>query len=208
MTYFPDRLFVGCGSFASAYFAELTKAAATVHEDAITSAGELISDTLQRGGRIFSCGNGGSAAIANHLVCDCLKGIRSGTELRPKIHSLSTTVELITAIVNDIGSDEMFSFQLESLGEPGDLLISISSSGSSPNIVRCLEVAKQMGLGTIAMSGFTGGRSRELADVSLHVECENYGIIEDIHQSLMHILAQFTRHSRLDRNEKLGLVKF
>lgn len=208
MSYFPDRPFADAGAYAGEYYARMAAAAQTIDPAAISAAARLITETTKAGKRIFSCGNGGSAAIANHLVCDCLKGIRSDTALRPKVHSLSSTVELITAIVNDIGSEQMFSFQLESLGEPGDLLISISSSGTSPNIVRTLELARAMGLRTIAMSGFSGGASRELADVSLHVDCENYGIVEDLHQSLMHILAQYTRHAHIDEPGKLGQVKF
>lgn len=208
MAFFPDRLILHAGNYASEYFARMATAAATIDPTAIAVAGALIAETTKAGGRIFSCGNGGSAAIANHLVCDCLKGIRSDTALRPKVHSLSTTVELITAIVNDIGSEEMFSFQLESLGEAGDLLIAISSSGASPNIVRTLELARGMGIKSIAMTGFSGGMSREIADVSLHVDCDNYGIVEDLHQSLMHILAQYTRHSHLDDSAKLGKIKF
>lgn len=208
MAFFPDRLIAGAGNYSAEYFARMAAAAATINPDAITAAGELLASTTKAGGRIYSCGNGGSAAIANHLVCDCLKGIRTDTALRPKVYSLSTTVELVTAIVNDIGSEQMFSFQLESLGEAGDLLIAISSSGASPNIVRALELARGMGLRTIAMTGFAGLPSRELADVSLHVDCENYGIVEDLHQSLMHILAQYTRHSHLDEPEKLGKLKF
>lgn len=208
MAYFPDRLIADAGSYATEYFQRLAAAAATIDPASVSAAGELIAATTKAGGRIYSCGNGGSAAIANHLVCDCLKGIRSNTALRPKVYSLSTTVELITAIVNDIGSEEMFSFQLESVGEAGDLLIAISSSGSSPNIVRTLELARRMGLRTIAMTGFAGAPSRALSDVSLHVDCENYGIVEDLHQSLMHILAQYTRHSHLDDPDKLGTLKF
>jgi D-sedoheptulose 7-phosphate isomerase len=208
MSYFPDRLIPGAGPYASEYFARMAAAAATIDPAAITAAGELIARTVHAGGRLYSCGNGGSAAIANHLVCDCLKGIRSDTALRPKVYSLSTTVETITAIVNDIGSEQMFSFQLESLGEAGDLLIAISSSGASPNIVRALELARSMGLSTIAMTGFAGAPSRHLADVSLHVDCENYGIVEDLHQSLMHILAQYTRHTHLQNPEKIGQLKF
>lgn len=208
MSYFPDRQIADTGSYAGEYFQRMAAAAATINPAAISAAGELVAKTIKAGGRIYSCGNGGSAAIANHLVCDCLKGIRTDTQLKPKVYSLSTTVELITAIVNDIGSEQMFSFQLESLGEAGDLLIAISSSGSSPNIVRTLELARRMGIATIAMSGFAGQPSRELADVSLHVECENYGIVEDLHQSLMHILAQYTRHSHLDDPSRLGQLKF
>lgn len=208
MPYFPDRQIAAAGTYATEYFQRMAAAAATIDPAAITAAGELIARTILAGGRIYSCGNGGSAAIANHLVCDCLKGIRTDTQLKPKVYSLSATVELITAIVNDIGSEQMFSFQLESLGEPGDLLIAISSSGASPNIVRTLELARSMGMATIAMSGFSGMPSRQLADVSLHVDCENYGIVEDLHQSLMHILAQYTRHDHLDQPERLGQLKF
>ena len=208
MTYFPDRLFSDAGSYASEYFQRMAVAAATIDPSAIAAAGKLIAEATDNGKRIYSCGNGGSAAIANHLVCDCLKGVRNGTAIRPKVYSLSSTIELMTAIVNDIGTEEMFSFQLESLGEVGDLLITISSSGASPNIVRVLELAKQMGMRTIAMSGFAGGASRQIADVSLHVDCTNYGIIEDLHQSLMHILAQYTRHSHLEDSSQLGTLKF
>ncbi|WP_257554420.1 SIS domain-containing protein [Sphingobium sp. CFD-2] len=208
MTYFPDRTFPEAAPYASEYFARLNAASATINPDSLNAAANLILDTTKTGKRIYSCGNGGSAAIANHLVCDCLKGIRSDTALRPKVHSFSTTVELITAIVNDIGSEEMFSFQLSSMAEAGDLLIAISSSGSSPNIIRVLELARTIGVRTIAMTGFTGGKSAQIADVSLHVECENYGIVEDIHQSLMHILAQYCRHREIDDPAKLGQVKF
>lgn len=208
MTYFPDRIFPEAAPYASEYFARLNAASATIKPDSLNTAANLILETTKAGKRIYSCGNGGSAAIANHLVCDCLKGIRSDTALRPKVHSFSTTVELITAIVNDIGSEEMFSFQLSSMAEEGDLLIAISSSGSSPNIIRVLDLARTMGVRTIAMTGFTGGKSAQIADVSLHVECENYGIVEDIHQSLMHILAQYCRHREIDDQAKLGMVKF
>ena len=157
---------------------------------------------------IFSCGNGGSAAIANHLVCDCLKGVRSGTSLRPKVHSLSTAVELITAITNDIAPEEMFAYQLSSMARADDVLIAISSSGRSANIVRALSEAKSLGLATIAMTGFSGGEAAKLADISLHVSAENYGLVEDIHQSLMHILTQYLRQAHLDRPDTLGSIYF
>lgn len=208
MPYFPDRMITDAGRYADEYFQRLAAAAATVDRDRIAAAGRLVAEIIDNGGRIFSCGNGGSAAIANHLVCDCLKGIRTGTNLKPKVHSFSATVELLTAIVNDIGSEEMFSFQLESMGQEGDLLIAISSSGSSPNIVRAIETARRMDIRTIAMTGFTGAQSRLYADLSLHVDSDNYGIIEDVHQSLMHILAQYTRHGHLGDGMKLGEVKF
>jgi D-sedoheptulose 7-phosphate isomerase len=208
LTYFPDHAYSDAGAYASDYIQRLAAAANTVSADAISAAADLILNTTLAGKRIFSCGNGGSAAIANHLVCDCLKGIRTDTLLRPKVHSFSTTVELITAIVNDIGSEEMFSYQLSSMAEAGDLLIAISSSGASPNIVKALDVAAGMSVKTIAMTGFSGGRSAEIADINLHVDCDNYGMVEDVHQSLMHILAQYCRHRNIDDGMVLGSIKF
>ncbi|OGN67997.1 MAG: hypothetical protein A3K57_03220 [Caulobacterales bacterium RIFOXYA1_FULL_67_7] len=121
---------------------------------------------------------------------------------------MSATVELVTAIVNDIGVEQMFSFQLESLASSGDVLVAISSSGASPNIISALKTAREMGMKTIAMTGFSGGAASELADVSLYVKAENYGIVEDTHQSLMHILAQYMRQSNMDQPELLGSLKF
>ena len=157
---------------------------------------------------IFSCGNGGSAAISNHLVCDCMKGVRTNSWLKPRVNSLSATVELITAIANDIGVNDIFSHQLTSLASEGDVLIAISSSGASPNIIKALEAARDMKMSTIAMTGFSGGQAARLADISLHVDMENYGIVEDAHQSLMHILAQYLRHSHLTDSSQLGFLKF
>ncbi|MBN9464770.1 SIS domain-containing protein [Brevundimonas sp.] len=208
MTYFPDRVHDSGSTYATRYFALLAEAYKTVDAGAVTAAGQLLVEASKARRTIFSCGNGGSAAISNHLVCDCLKGVRSNTSLRPKVYSLSATVELVTAIVNDIGVEQMFSFQLESLASKGDVLVAISSSGASPNIVAALRKAREIGMKTIAMTGFSGGAASELSDVSLHVRAENYGIIEDTHQSLMHILAQYMRQSNMDQPELLGSLKF
>lgn len=208
MTYFPDRPHANCGDYADGYFAELAKAVATVDRAALSAAANLLIERVKQGGRIYSCGNGGSAAIANHLVCDHMKGIANGTGLRPKVHSFSTTVELITAIANDIGTEEMFAFQVAAQVEEGDVLVAISSSGTSPNIIRAVEEAKARDVYVIALTGFTGGQTAEIADISLHVAADNYGVVEDVHQSLMHILAQYVRHAHLDDASQLGLVKF
>lgn len=208
MSLFPDHRYESAGDLAVDYFALSAKGAQTVSLDALSKAGVLLAERSGQGRMIFSCGNGGSAAIANHLVCDCMKGVRAGSSLKPKVHSLSATIELLTAIVNDIGVEDMFSYQLESLGAPGDVLIAISSSGSSPNIVKALTWAKANGMTTIAMTGFTGGESARIADISLHVSIDNYGVVEDIHQSLMHILAQYLRVSHFEDCTKLGSVKF
>lgn len=208
MNYFPHEPIADAAQFADAYFRRIATAAATVDQGALNAAAKLIEERSASGNMIFSCGNGGSAAIANHLVCDCMKGIRTGSSLHPRVHSLSATVETITAIGNDIGYDEIFAFQLGSLGKKGDVLVAISSSGDSPNIVKAIGLARELGISTIAMSGFSGGRAATLADINLHVDGHNYGIVEDIHQSLMHILAQFLRHTHLEDASRLGQIKF
>jgi phosphoheptose isomerase len=131
------------------------------------------------------------------LLCDFLKGIQTDTKLLPRVVSLASHLELITAIANDIAYDEIFAYQLRTLAAPGDVLITVSSSGNSENIVRAIDWARQNGVATIAMTGFTGGRSAKLADIDLHVTAENYGIVEDVHQSMMHALAQYLRQSAM-----------
>ncbi len=146
---------------------------------------------------MFSCGNGGSAAIANHMQCDHVKGLRTGTDLSPRFVSLSSNVEVLTAIANDLAYEDVFAYQLQSQSGPGDVLVAVSSSGRSPNIVRALTWARDNGLETIALTGFTGGGARTVADVAIHVDSANYGIIEDLHQAITHALAQYLRQSRM-----------
>jgi phosphoheptose isomerase len=150
------------------------------------------------GATVFACGNGGSAAIANHLQCDHLKGIRTATDLVPRVVSLSSSIELITAIANDLAYENVFSYQLQSQSASGDVLIAISSSGSSPNILRALTWARDHDLRTIALTGFSGGEAMNIADVAIHVSGANYGVVEDLHQAIMHALAQYIRQSRID----------
>lgn len=197
---FPNDKFSNIGDYANAYFAEIAKTAASVDHEKLAQAADILTKVYSEGGIVYSCGNGGSAAIANHLVCDHCKLIRTDTSLQSRNVSLSTTVEMITAIGNDLSYDEIFSYQLNALGKPGDVLITISSSGDSENIIRAIQKAKEIGIPVISMSGFSGGRSAKLADVSLHVEADNYGVIEDVHQSLMHLLAQYVRQAHMDES--------
>jgi phosphoheptose isomerase len=131
------------------------------------------------------------------MVCDHTKGTRADTEIHPKVHSLVSNIEITTAIANDIAYDQVFSYQLRSYSVPGDVLVAISSSGSSPNVVNALEWAKANRVHTIAMTGFSGGKAAKIADISLHVDAHNYGVVEDVHQSLMHALAQYMRQRHM-----------
>ena len=195
---FPDKKYSDANGYVDAYFSEISRAAASVDRAKVEDAAAILMKAYSDGRMVYSCGNGGSAAIANHLVCDHCKLVRTDTDLTPKIVSLSTTVEIITAIGNDISYDEIFAYQLDALAESDDVLVTISSSGDSENILRAIQVAKEKGMLVISMTGFSGGRSAKVADVNLHVAADNYGVIEDVHQSLMHLLAQYVRHLHMD----------
>jgi phosphoheptose isomerase len=181
--------------YLTAYGGETTRAWNTIDPKSFERAAAVLLDAYTQGSRVFTCGNGGSASIANHFECDHVKGIRTGTALAPRVTSLSANVELITAIANDIGYVKVFSYQLESQASPGDVLVAVSSSGDSDNIVFALRRAREIGMRAIALTGFDGGAARGLAEVSIHVDCDHYGVIEDVHQSVMHALAQCIRQA-------------
>ena len=194
---FPTRRYPDASSYFDDYHAILDRAACTIDRAAVGRAARLLLDAHARGSCVFACGNGGSASIANHLQCDHVKGIRTATDLAPRVMSLSTNVELLSAIANDMGYENVFVYQLQSQARPGDALIAVSSSGRSPNIVNALTWARDHGLRTIALTGFGGGAARTVAEVAVHVDCANYGIVEDLHQGIMHALAQYIRQSRM-----------
>jgi len=197
MASFPDKPYPTAGGYLTGYREAMAAAWASVDPAAFERAAALLAEAIKGKRMIYACGNGGSAATSGHLLCDFLKGIQTDTALRPRVVSLASHLELITAIANDIAYEEIFAFQLKTMAAPGDVLITISASGNSENIVRALDWAKANGVGAIAMTGFSGGRSAKLADINLHVAAENYGIVEDIHQSMMHAFAQYLRQSAM-----------
>lgn len=197
---FPDKKYPDIAAFAGDYFEKYAVAAASVDGKKLAEAGEILEAAYQRGATVHVCGNGGSAGISNHLVCDHLKCIQTDTDLLPRVNSLSANIEMITAIANDISYDECFVYQLRTLAQAGDILVTISSSGDSENVVRAAEWARINNVDVISMTGFSGGRTGTLANVHLNVEGDNYGVVEDTHQSLMHILAQYLRQARMDES--------
>jgi phosphoheptose isomerase len=194
---FPKAPYARAGWYFEAYAAETARAAGSIDPASLDRAAAVLLRAYTSGAGVFSCGNGGSAAIANHLQCDHVKGIRTATDLAPRVLSLSASIELMTAIANDMGYEDVFVYQLQSQSGPGDVLVAVSSSGRSPNIVRALTWARDHGLGTIALTGFDGGQARAVAEVTIHVDSANYGIVEDLHQGIMHALAQYVRQSRM-----------
>jgi phosphoheptose isomerase len=156
-----------------------------------------ICDTLERvrdsGGTVWVAGNGGSAAIADHTVCDATKGtyVDGANPLRSV--SLSANGPMLTALANDLSYDEVFRQQLIYYLGPKDAVLLVSSSGNSPNVVAACRYAKEQGVPTIAFVGFEGGELGRLADHTVWIPAKNYGIVEDAHQSLMHVFTQYLR---------------
>lgn len=142
------------------------------------------------GRQVFICGNGGSAANAIHWANDyCYPVAKSGGR-GMKMHALPANASTLTCIGNDLGYDRIFSRQLESQAEKGDLLIVLSGSGNSPNVLRALETARELGMKSYAIVAFSGGKAKALADVAIHTPIEDMQIAEDIQMSICHMLLQ------------------
>jgi len=194
---FPDQKFTDIAAYCDAYFGQTAKAAASVDRVALKRAAEILEDTYGREATLFVCGNGGSAAIANSFVCDHEKLIQTDTTLTPRVISLSANIPMMTAIANDLSYDDVFLYQLKSHARLGDALLTVSASGDSENVVRAAAWARDNKMAVIAFTGFDGGRTAKLATAHLHVDADNYGVIEDVHQGLMHLLAQYIRQSHM-----------
>ena len=177
------------------YVHQLQDALEHVPDSVLDDAFRAITTAVRENRTLFVAGNGGSAAIADHLGCDWTKGTHTAGMPPLRTRSLASNVAVLTAIANDFGYDAVFSHQLEMLGQEGDILLVISSSGNSPNILAAVETAKAMRITTIGFTGFSGGALAARADICLHVAYANYGLVEDCHQILMHTFAQlFVRH--------------
>ena len=174
-------------------------------DSALENIADHLVDHIMRGKTIFVCGNGGSAAITEHMSCDFMKGINMDTKFKPKIVSLSANSSILTAVSNDIGYEESFAYQLEMMGDKGDMLIAVSSSGNSPNIIRVLKKAKKVGIYRVSFTGFDGGEAKKLSNINVHIPADNYGIIEDAHQTCMHMIAQHIRIENDRKNSELKL---
>ena len=178
-------------SFLNKYLAELIGSIKQIDLKSVEKISNSIIKTVKKKGTIYICGNGGSAAISNHYVCDYMKFLRQHSTLKPKVVSLSSNIEIITAISNDISYDQIFKYQAENLFEKKDLLIIISSSGNSKNIKEVLKYANKKGVNVIGFSGFDGGFLKKNSNISVHIPSKNYGISEDSHHILMHAILQF-----------------
>ena len=154
-----------------------------------------IEQARDEGRQIFVIGNGGSAATASHMMNDLCKGTlgHKGDAPWPRLRVIALTdnVSLMTAWANDTDFNHIFSEPLKNLAQRGDLLVAISASGNSPNIIAAVEAAKQIGVTVLGLTGFSGGKLAKMADVSLVVPSDGYGPVEDVHMILDHIITSY-----------------
>ena len=171
-----------------AYRAELIQEINAIDEQEFAKAIDILLDVYKNDGQVFIAGNGGSAGTANHFVCDFGKNAVPWDRRRFRIHSLCDNIEVVTALGNDIAFDQIFSFQMGNVMRPGDVLIVISASGNSPDILNACKCAKEIGAKVISLSGFGGGKVVEYADAKMVSDMRSYERVEDLHMMICHLI--------------------
>jgi D-sedoheptulose 7-phosphate isomerase len=188
-------------AFAGAYIEYLTRVIKAIDVGEIGRFVRTLIDARERGATIFFIGNGGSAATASHFANDLAIGTQSHAKPFRAV-SLTDNQAIITAIANDFGYQDIFLRQLQVLGRPGDVVVGISASGNSPNVLKAFEFARTIGVKSVAITAFDGGRMKGMADEGVHVptELKEYGPAEDAHMMLDHLVAAYLIH--LIRDER------
>lgn len=174
------------------YIEELREVLTKIDRSLIEKLSNKIIEVGERGGSVYIVGNGGSAVNASHMACDLSKGTLKRyyhpEQKRLRVISLTDNVATITALANDLTYDEVFSQQLRNLVRPGDLVIAITGSGNSRNILNAADVARKSGAHVFSLVGFDGGELAAMSDDCLIIPSKNYGIIEDVHLAISHML--------------------
>jgi len=175
----------------SDYSSRLQMALQTADWSGVGRLAEELHDCWRNGRQVFICGNGGSAGNAMHLANDFLYGISKTRGSGLRVNALPANSSVLTCLANDEGYDEIFSLQLAVQGRPGDVLIVLSGSGNSPNILKALAQAKTSGLRTYAILGYTGGKAKAMADVAIHFPVDDMQISEDLQLIAGHMIMQW-----------------
>jgi D-sedoheptulose 7-phosphate isomerase len=175
-------------TFPEQYRSELGKALDAIPLDRVNQAIEWFREARSAGRQIFVCGNGGSASTASHFVCDMVKGASYGRAEKFRIMALTDSLPTITAYGNDVGYDAVFVEQLRNFARAGDLVMCISGSGNSPNVLRTMEYANSIGCRTIALTGRDGGQLGPMAQLNIQVPVPHMGRIEDGHFIVCHMI--------------------
>ncbi len=183
--------------FSAQYVGALQAVLSALDLQEVAAVIACLEDLYRRGGQLLLAGNGGSAATAAHMACDLGKSIvppSLGEDGRGfRVLSLADNVAWVTAIANDYAYELIFSEQVKTMMRPGDCLLAISASGNSANIVRAAETARALGGQVIALVGFNGGRLKELADCAVWVRSDHYGLVEDAHMMIDHLITSYFR---------------
>jgi D-sedoheptulose 7-phosphate isomerase len=177
--------------FPQLYKDELLQAIESIDLEKVGRAIEILAQARADGRRIFVCGNGGSASTASHFATDLVKGASYGRTSRFRILALTDSLPTITAYSNDVSYECVFVEQLKNFAEPGDVVIAISSSGNSPNVLRAVEYGNSMGCRTIGLTGREGGRLGPLAQLEIQVAHRHTGRIEDLHMMVLHMIGYY-----------------
>ncbi len=185
------------------YLASLSNALMQVDTDAVQAATQMLRATRESGGTVFIAGNGGSAATASHWVNDLGKATKRSGRQPIRVMGLTDNVSWMTALGNDEGYERIFAGQMENFARPGDVLIVISASGNSSNLVLAVELARQRKVASIGMVGFDGGTLKGLVDQPVWVRSEKgaYELVEDVHSAICHAI---TRYLVADHPERGG----
>lgn len=184
--------------YAAAFQDRMARLIAALDSSAIAELIELLEQTCESGGGIFAAGNGGSSAVASHFVVDLASNALVDGFPGYRVMCLSDNVESMTAIANDSGYENVFSRQIRCHLRPGDVLIAFSVSGNSENVVRAVEMTKLMGGTAVGLTGFDGGRLREICDLSVHIPAtrDEYGPVEDAFSCVTHIVTGYLTMKR------------
>jgi D-sedoheptulose 7-phosphate isomerase len=175
------------------YFGELKAVLDAVPLERIDEIGATLYEAYRHDKQVFVVGNGGSASTASHMACDLAKNTMTGSRPRFRVMSLTDNVALMSALANDDGYDQVFKEQLVNLIRTGDVLVVLSGSGNSPNVLEAMRYARARSATVIAFLGFDGGAARGLADHVIVAPTEDYGLIEDVHLILNHALTSYFR---------------
>jgi D-sedoheptulose 7-phosphate isomerase len=176
-------------SFTESYRTELLRALDTIDTAKVDQAISWFEEALEDDRHVFVCGNGGSGSTASHFVCDVLKGASYNREKRFRILSLCDSVPTLTAYSNDVSYECAFVEQLKNYARPGDLVMAISGSGNSPNVVKAVEYANEAGCKTIVLTGRDGGKLSRAGQLNIQVPVQHMGRIEDAHMIVCHMIA-------------------
>ncbi|MBZ0299827.1 MAG: SIS domain-containing protein [Anaerolineae bacterium] len=189
------------------YFAAVEAALQKIPFEAVDTVVDALMQANLAGQTVYIFGNGGSAATASHFACDLAKRTIVEGQPRFRVISLTDNNALLTALSNDIGYDQVFAEQLRPLVRPGDIVIGISASGNSPNVLNAVGVANAAGATTIGFCGFDGGRLKDRVDLALHIDHQDMAMVEDIHLMLEHAICEKLRALQLDADHSLTIAE-